>query len=247
MATLYRFSLNFYRTTLWLAIPLYFILFLASGHEFQFNLKDFGWLITAGVALTLTYFIDSVRKQKQQRLFVIIFVTISTLTLVGAMMLFFEAIQFDYGDDTLVVRLISSFVPLIFAACDIVIIRSLFRKRGYWVDNSPLLSDLQKPFDESETNSQTSEKALRKSDTIGCTDCFTSEISEFLDQQTWLEFDLELTKRLGRNQMTAVKFIHDGIPDKDGGLDIYVCQSCQTKWKLREPFDRGIGYFKLAN
>ncbi|MEQ9425133.1 MAG: hypothetical protein RJQ09_11985 [Cyclobacteriaceae bacterium] len=201
--------------------------------------------MTAGVALTLTYFIDSNRKQTRQRLFVIIFATISTLTLVGAMILFSEAIQFDYGDDTLVVRLLSYFVPLIFAACDIVIIKNLFSKRGYWVDNSAILADLQKPFDESESNSQTSEKALRKSDTIGCADCFTSEISEFLDQRTWLEFDLELTKRLGRNQMKTGRFINDGIPDKDGGLDTYVCQSCQTKWKLREPNDRGGGYFRL--
>ena len=129
MTTLYRFSLNFYRTVLWIVIPFYFILFLASGHEFQLNIRDFGWLVTAGIALTLTYFIDLDRDKRETIIFKIIFGTILTLTLVGSIILFLGALQFKYGEDAQGMRLLSYIVPLIFAACDIVVIIGLFRKK----------------------------------------------------------------------------------------------------------------------
>jgi hypothetical protein len=130
MTTLYKFSLKFYRTTLWIVIPFYFLLFLASGHEFEINPRDFGWIMVAGTALILTYFTNESRTDKTEELiFKISFGTVLTLTLIGSLILFVQGIKFKFGDDAQVMRLLTYTVPLIFAFCDIVILYGLITKR----------------------------------------------------------------------------------------------------------------------
>lgn len=130
MTTLYRFSLKFYRTTLWIVIPFYFLLFLASGHEFEFNPEEFGWIMVAGTALILTYYTNDTRTDKTEELvFKISFGIVLTLTLIGSLFLFVQGLKFEFGEDVQAMRLLTYTVPLIFAFCNSVILYGLVTKK----------------------------------------------------------------------------------------------------------------------
>ncbi|MFY0608599.1 MAG: hypothetical protein JXR10_17915 [Cyclobacteriaceae bacterium] len=117
---------------------------------------------------------------------------------------------------------------------------------GYWTDNNLKESDFSNLFEVTNLEYEAFKLNWYSFGSIGCASCFKSKISEFIDERTWLEFDLELTKRLGNGRMQHVKSVHDGIPDMDGEYTIYQCMNCKTKWKLKEPYDRGGGYFRPA-
>jgi len=130
MTTLYRFSLKFYRTTLWIVIPFYFLLFLASGHEFEINLKDFCWIFVVGTGLILSYFTNDIRTDRiEESIFKYSFGTVLTLTLIGSLILFVEGLEFKFGDDSQGMRLLTYTVPLMFAFCDVVLLYGLITKR----------------------------------------------------------------------------------------------------------------------
>ncbi len=76
-----------------------------------------------------------------------------------------------------------------------------------------------------------------------CDDCFTKEFTSFPTEKDWLEFDLELTKRLGNGKIKYLEFKADGERDKDDGQYIYVCETCHQKWKLKDPDYAFRGYF----
>lgn len=76
-----------------------------------------------------------------------------------------------------------------------------------------------------------------------CDNCFTIEYNSFLSEKEWLEFDLELTKKLGSNNLKNFEFNRDGKRDKDDGEYIYECMSCKQKWKLKDPDYSFRGYF----
>jgi len=81
-------------------------------------------------------------------------------------------------------------------------------------------------------------------ESINCDTCFVNEYSLFDSEKKWLEFDLELTKKLGSDKMKYLKFKNDGKRDKDDGVNIYECTNCKQKWKLRDPDYSDRGYFK---
>ena len=76
-----------------------------------------------------------------------------------------------------------------------------------------------------------------------CSDCFEKEYTAFPTENEWLEFDLELTKKLGSNKMQNTDFRPDVKRDKDDGIYIYKCNSCGQKWKLKDPDYSFRGYF----
>lgn len=117
---------------------------------------------------------------------------------------------------------------------------------GYWTDNNLKLEDFNNLFEITRLDYESFKLNWYEFGEHGCSSCFKSKISEFTDERTWLEFDLELTKKLGKDQIKQIKSVHDGIPDKDGEFTIYLCSNCGSKWKLKEPYDRGGGYFKLV-
>jgi hypothetical protein len=69
-----------------------------------------------------------------------------------------------------------------------------------------------------------------------CEDCFDSEITSFHTEKGWLEFDLNLSKKLGSNQMKHIEIKTDGI-------NIYECNTCSQLWKLWDPDYSDRGYF----
>lgn len=76
-----------------------------------------------------------------------------------------------------------------------------------------------------------------------CENCFNKEIESFPSEEAWLEFDLELTKKLVSQKMKHAEFNHDGKRDKDDGEYFYECNSCHQKWKLRDTDYAMRGYF----
>ena len=76
-----------------------------------------------------------------------------------------------------------------------------------------------------------------------CNECFNDEINSFPSEKDWLEFDLNLSKKLGNGKMKNIDFRRDNKRDKDDGEYIYVCQYCQQKWKLKDPDYSFRGYF----
>ncbi|WP_186755661.1 hypothetical protein [Echinicola salinicaeni] len=76
-----------------------------------------------------------------------------------------------------------------------------------------------------------------------CENCFKNEIDSFPTEESWIRFDLELTKKLGTQKIKHVQFKPDGVRDKDDGEYIYQCNSCHQKWKLKDPDYSFRGYF----
>ena len=76
-----------------------------------------------------------------------------------------------------------------------------------------------------------------------CNNCFEKEYHSFPSEKDWLDFDLELTKKLGSNKIKNKEFKRDGKRDKDDGEYIYECLTCKQKWKLKAPDYSFRGYF----
>lgn len=76
-----------------------------------------------------------------------------------------------------------------------------------------------------------------------CYDCFDKEYTSFPSEKEWLEFDLDLTQKLGSNKMKNLEFKRDGIRDKDDGEYTYECLTCKQKWKLKDQDYSFKGYF----
>lgn len=76
-----------------------------------------------------------------------------------------------------------------------------------------------------------------------CEDCYDIEHKSFPNEKIWLDFDLELTKKLGKSKMKYVKFNRNGARDKDDGKYVYKCNSYKQRWKLKEPDYSFRGYF----
>lgn len=77
-----------------------------------------------------------------------------------------------------------------------------------------------------------------------CASCFLQDYDGFDSELIWVEFDLQLTKKLGREQMRFCEFKPDGVRDKDDGQYVYECVDCKQKWELKDPDHAMRGYFR---
>jgi len=76
-----------------------------------------------------------------------------------------------------------------------------------------------------------------------CEECFEYEIKSFPTEKGWLEFDFNLSKKLGIRKMKHIEI-------KPDGEYIYECNNCNQLWKLKDPDYSFRGYFlktKTAN
>lgn len=76
-----------------------------------------------------------------------------------------------------------------------------------------------------------------------CDNCFEKEYNSFSSEKEWLDFDLELTKKLSSNNLINLEFNRDGKRHKDDGEYIYECNACKQKWRLKDPDYAFRGYF----
>jgi len=73
-----------------------------------------------------------------------------------------------------------------------------------------------------------------------CEDCFDLEITSFPTEKGWLEFNLNLSEKLGSNQMKHIEI-------KTDGANIYECNTYSQLWKLSDPDYSYRGYFLKQN
>ena len=76
-----------------------------------------------------------------------------------------------------------------------------------------------------------------------CEKCFQKEIVSFSSEKEWIDFDWELTKKLGSNKMKSFEFIVDRNVENHLIDYIYECCFCHQKWKLQDPDLSIRGYF----
>lgn len=70
-----------------------------------------------------------------------------------------------------------------------------------------------------------------------CNDCFESNFESFATKDDWKAFDEVLTEKLGVGNMQFIEAL------EDEGEFLYVCSSCDQKWKLKDPDGDASGYF----
>lgn len=76
-----------------------------------------------------------------------------------------------------------------------------------------------------------------------CTDCFQKEYVSFLTEREWLDFDLNLSKKLVDGKMIYINSKSDGQRPIDDYEYYYECFSCHQKWKLKVPEFSLRGHF----
>jgi hypothetical protein len=73
-----------------------------------------------------------------------------------------------------------------------------------------------------------------------CESCFDNNRESFASEKEYKDFDRILTEKLGNGDMQFIEAL------EDDGEFLYVCSSCDQKWKLKDP-DGGVGgYFIRA-
>lgn len=124
------FSKGFYLTILGLTIPYYLLLYGASGHQFNPPTEDIISMIVVITAfVTLITYLRLKEKSGLGFNLMKVLVTITLLlTAYGGLRIFLFMIQFDYGDDMVIVRGLSYVIPLLFTFSTIIILLGLFKK-----------------------------------------------------------------------------------------------------------------------
>ncbi|RKN81033.1 hypothetical protein D7Z94_08765 [Ulvibacterium marinum] len=61
-----------------------------------------------------------------------------------------------------------------------------------------------------------------------CKHCFLKEYSSFESEKIWLDFDLQLVKKLGQGNMKFKEVTNEGEHH-------YSCLHCNQQWKLSDP------------
>jgi hypothetical protein len=73
-----------------------------------------------------------------------------------------------------------------------------------------------------------------------CNNCFDKGYKKFQTQKEFEDFDILLTKKLGKGQLNYIK--DDGVYLKFG-YNIYQCSECGTNWWLSTPDIAWCGFF----
>jgi hypothetical protein len=74
-----------------------------------------------------------------------------------------------------------------------------------------------------------------------CDNCFNIEISNFDSETQFLEFEKELTIKLGNGK--SIKAIEQGKSHRSVYFDTYKCNECETPWCLSTPDQAWRGFF----
>src|SRR5882672_4035262 len=125
IARIHKLSLTFYQTVLGLTIPFYFLLYGASGHQFNIPAREQLWLLIVVVSFALTVLYTRVRKKEGSNIGLRLLFTISLIgTFYGGIKAFLFMVTFEFGNDVgLFVRGVSYLMPLAFSiSCGVVFI-----------------------------------------------------------------------------------------------------------------------------
>lgn len=76
-----------------------------------------------------------------------------------------------------------------------------------------------------------------------CEHCFNEQIESFQSSKEWEKFDLILSQKLGRGDLTYVKQVtlnYGGM-----GYAVYHCSHCSQNWCLSDPDHAWRGFFLI--
>jgi len=129
---LYKFSVRSYLIILGLTIPIYLLLYGASGHEFNVPPEDLIWIVTVIGALVLMtlYLIQSKKEGLGYNTIRILLGLILVVTFYGGLKAFLFIYKFKFGDDVgFFIRGLSYTVPLLLSASSIIIFIELIKRK----------------------------------------------------------------------------------------------------------------------
>jgi hypothetical protein len=112
-----------------LSIPIYFLLYAASGHEIDFPKRELLWMLVAVLAFCLVL-IFRVRQAKGEELEGIVFlllIPVLIATSYAGVKVFWSMVLFDFDDDVVIPRILSYVVPVIFVISSVLILVSVVR------------------------------------------------------------------------------------------------------------------------
>lgn len=133
-----RLAIRAYLIILGISIPIFFLLYGASGHEINVPAREILWMVVAVVAfcLVLTF---SVRQKRSEALESIIFVMLLPVliaTIYAGVKIFWSMVLFDFDDSVVIPRILSYVVPVIFVISNVFILIGAVRYKLFKKKNS---------------------------------------------------------------------------------------------------------------
>lgn len=133
-----RLAIRAYLFILGISLPIYFVLYGASGHELNIPAREILWMVVAVLAfcLVLTY---SVRQKRAEALESFIFAMILPVllaTIYAGVKIFWSMVLFDFDDSVVIPRILSYVVPVIFVISNIFILIGAVRYKLFKKNSS---------------------------------------------------------------------------------------------------------------
>ena len=123
-------AIRTYLFVLGISIPIYFVLYGASGHKLNISLSEILWIAVAVIAIGLVW-IFKVKKQKKEKMELWMFallIPVLLLTVYAGGRVFWFMVLFDFDDEVVLPRILSYVVPIFFVISNLLI---LFRAIRY--------------------------------------------------------------------------------------------------------------------
>lgn len=111
------------------SIPLYFLMYGASGHQFNAPAREILWMAVAVAAFCLVLVYKSVltNREELQTIHIILIIPILLATIYAGVKVFLWMLLFDYADDVIIPKILSFVVPAVLVISNTVIIISMIR------------------------------------------------------------------------------------------------------------------------
>jgi hypothetical protein len=133
-----RLAIRAYLIILGISIPIYFLLYGASGHEINVPAREILWMVVAVVAfcLVLTYKVKRKRAEALQSITIILLITILLSTIYAGVKVFWSMVLFDFDDSVVIPRILSYVVPAIFVISNCLILIGAVRYKMFYKNSA---------------------------------------------------------------------------------------------------------------
>lgn len=124
-----RLAIRAYLIILGISMPIYFLLYGASGHEINVPAREILWMVVAVVAfcLVLTYKVRQKRDEALESIIFILLIPVLLATIYAGVKIFWSIVLFDFDDSVVVPRILSYVVPVIFVISNFLILIGVVR------------------------------------------------------------------------------------------------------------------------
>jgi hypothetical protein len=138
MTTLERLAIRAYLIILGISIPIYFLLYGASGHEINVPAREIFWMVVAVVAfcLVLTYKVRQKRAEALEWIIFILLIPVLLSTIYAGVKVFWSMVLFDFEDSVVIPRILSYVVPVVFVISNVFILIGVVRYKLFKKNSS---------------------------------------------------------------------------------------------------------------